>query len=172
MMKKAIIFFMFLITGLNAHATVQVPDLLLIGKDTIFLYSFPLENFLEHRPFGFTSDSLRSTNCWRGYQAIWRLVNDTLYLERIRRCESDKIQGDENIYALFEKNKLEGTFSKGKVVAYWYDKTLIQYLLPKGIPNYKNEIYLWEKKDKNKKNTILRLKFEKGVLKVNNLQKE
>lgn len=160
-------------SGLKAYATVQVPDLLLIGKDTIYLSSFPLESLnLKHKPFGFTSDTLRSTNCWRGYQAIWRLVDDTLYLERIRRCESDKVQEDENIYALFKKNNLEELFSEGKVVAYWYDKTLIQFILPNGIPNYRNEIHLWEKQDQNKKNTVVRLKFESGILTMNNLQKK
>jgi hypothetical protein len=68
-------------------ATAQMPDLLVYQGDTLLLQANPLEQWLDQlpeRPAEFSSAS--ATNCWRGYQAIWQLENEQLYLVRIVCC--------------------------------------------------------------------------------------
>lgn len=86
MKKKLIIIFSILISILNLKASPQVPDYLIIGKDTLPLYNLILEDYLHSTEqstdsislfgFSFRSDfgyGVYSTNCWRGYQAIYSL---------------------------------------------------------------------------------------------------
>lgn len=141
-MKTFYIILHLLIT-FNLSATIQDPDLLLIEGDTVYLKSFPLEELeLQYQPFGLTRSTAPSSACWRGYQAIWRLQNDSLFLEKILECslgyESFAIGGnagepirksqppkEENLQELFRKNGLKGKMKDNRVFADWYNGVLV-----------------------------------------------
>lgn len=98
------------------HGTEQVPDKLIHGNQTNDLYATPLEQL-------FTADnpkprSLRpvSTACWRGYEATWRIHNDTLQLFLLKECHT------ENAIPLrrFFPDAKEGT----PIDATWYTGTV------------------------------------------------
>lgn len=70
----------------------QYPDVIIVEGDTSNLYAFLLEPLIDHlRPsdeelFGLTFRSGATTNCWRGYQAVYEVRNDSLYLKTIVHC--------------------------------------------------------------------------------------
>lgn len=83
----SIILFSILISN-KIFGTAQIPDLLIYNNDTVSLYANPLESY-------YTEDNPRpdyivggcwSTACWRGYQAIWEVKNDSLFLNAILDC--------------------------------------------------------------------------------------
>ena len=92
-MKKPIyILFLFVLLFpiTEAFATAQVPDRIIYKGDTLKLFSNPLEylpNIDELRPrlFG-DKEGCKTTACWRGYEAIWIIIDDTLYLTGIFEC--------------------------------------------------------------------------------------
>jgi hypothetical protein len=68
--------------------TAQIPDLLIYNNDTVSLYANPLESYYTEdnpRPEYIVSGCW-STACWRGYQAIWEVKNDSLFLNTILDC--------------------------------------------------------------------------------------
>ncbi|MEZ4887608.1 MAG: hypothetical protein R3E32_22940 [Chitinophagales bacterium] len=176
---KTITFLLFLkLFAFNAFATEQDPDLLLIEGYTVYLKCFPLEDLeLQYRPFGLTLLTAPNTACWRGYQAIWRLQNDSLFLEKILACpllgDGDAYLIEENSWKLldaepqmqedllefFRKNGLESKVLKGRVFADWYNKVLVE---PSnlGVCHYKSNEFkrtIYEQSEemrKNKKNNI------------------
>jgi len=90
----------------SVFATEQESDLLIIGNDTIYLETFLLEKLnLEKRPFGNTRTTAPSTACWKGYRAIWKIIDKKLYLEKIIHCDSDPEKGELDIIELFKVNK-------------------------------------------------------------------
>ncbi len=69
----------------TARATGQIPDLLVVGGDTLALFCNPLEGYFDAahpRPDGMYG--LGSTACYRGYQATFELRQDNLFLTAIR----------------------------------------------------------------------------------------
>ena len=127
-MKKPIyILFLFVLLFpiTEAFATAQVPDRIIYKGDTLKLFSNPLEylpNIDELRPrlFG-DKKPRRSSACWRSYQAIWKIIDDTLYLTRISECHSRF--GDIRIADL---NKLFGNKCKNGIVKVdWFSGTMI-----------------------------------------------
>ncbi len=170
---KRILTFIFLVSlTFSAFATGQETDLLIIENDTIYLKTFPLEKLeLEKRPFGNTRATAPSTACWRGYRAIWRIIDNKLYLEKIVRCNSDRVNGEQNIMELFNDNEIDFEESNGMILANWVTQDL--YKMNFSIANYyKDKIYLydgWNEKKKNKDKN-LRFKIENGEIKLNRLK--
>jgi len=98
------------------EASPQVPDYIVFEDDTIPTYNLLAEQFLQnHNPeedklFGL---SFRNTlnefggsfNCWRGYQAIYKVENDSLFICDIIECHSinkfDKSESIKNLKKLF-----------------------------------------------------------------------
>lgn len=78
--------------SLEVFATAQYGDILIDGKDTIEIYSNPLEVYLENkksRTINGYDLEMTSTACYRGYLATWELKNDSLFLIEIRNgCSS------------------------------------------------------------------------------------
>ena len=92
-------FFVLIFTFLSSQlfASPQMPDYIIFGKDTIATYNLILERYLEKKDavpteklFGLSfrnrSDGSFSFNCWRGYQAIYKIENDSLFLVNIINC--------------------------------------------------------------------------------------
>ncbi len=137
-----------------------------------------------------------STNCWRGYQAIWRLQNDSLFLEKIFTCpvfkllEDDSLSGgircyssvqespeEENILELFHENGLEVIVVRGRIFADWYHSELtgIQTGFDPGLSLFEASVFQSRRKKKGKR--ILRkekekitLSFQNGVVAINRLE--
>ena len=106
-----------------------MPDYVIYGNDTIATYNLILEQYLQRldsteteQLFGLTFRDGASFSCWRGYQAIYKIENDSLYLVNIINCGElrngriDKTQSNEKIKSIFG-NK----FRNGKVHIDWFD---------------------------------------------------
>lgn len=82
----------FLLVG-KAIASPQVPDYIIYKGDTLPVYNLILEKYFELNNqsdegslFGLKFREGASTNCWRGYQAIYEIANDSLFLNHIISC--------------------------------------------------------------------------------------
>ncbi len=158
-MHKLIVI-LILIFGLNVSvlATEQISDRLIIGKDTICLKSFPLENLeLKIRPFKYGQYSSPHTACWRGYRATWEIIENKLYLIEIEKVDSTLEKLD--IKEFFNKNGLTPNIVNGKIFADWYSASLEKYFA------YYSKDCLYESNRPKKRKT--KLKFSKGILKIN-----
>lgn len=88
-MRKIIFVPLFIFTfSIKSFGTIQTSDLLIIGSDTILIDQFPLDQFYKkghlHNP-GFFPGFV-STNCWRGYKAVWVIKDNQFYLKAICDC--------------------------------------------------------------------------------------
>lgn len=172
-MKQILSILTFLLFSISTFATEQEADLLIVNNDTIYLKSFPLDSLnLTERPFGYTRQTAPSTACWRGHRAIWRIIDNKLYLEKITRCYSDNEKGEENLPEFFKRNQIEVEEYKGMILADWV--TMDLYTMDFSIArHYPNKIYLYDgfyEKDKIKEKK-LRLKVVSGKIEVDNLKK-
>lgn len=126
----------------QVNAITQNPDILYLGKDTLFLYDSPLEKIknIEKRISELRKDEhLISSECWKGFRAEWKIINDVLFLVNVVDCHSEK-----NLNMLIEE-VLGTKFNDGLIQAnfvvgdYWAGKDQVRehsfY-----IPIYKNEI--------------------------------
>jgi hypothetical protein len=82
----------------NLIASPQLPDYLIYKGDTIPIYTLILEKHFERieksdkgELFGLKFRDGASLNCWRGYQAIYSIENDSLFLKNIIDCGEEKI---------------------------------------------------------------------------------
>jgi hypothetical protein len=92
------IFTILILTDLIASA--QVPDYIIYKNDTIPTYNLLVEQYLQTRKddngrlfnlsFRNSIDGQlgASMNCWRGYQAIYKIENDSLFVSAIIDCHS------------------------------------------------------------------------------------
>jgi len=121
-------------------STEQFPDILIIGKDTIYLKSFPLEqlrakNKFIKTPFDYGSYSFPSTGCYRGYVATWQIIDEFLTLKEVRKIDSDLshyfyVCLNDTAYALtvvkgveLFRNVLQfDNYSKNEDINFWYDQ--------------------------------------------------
>jgi len=85
-MKKIVIAISLFVNVSLCFATPQIPDLLIIGKETFMLYSFPLEYLkLAKAPFDYRGYSFPGTACYRGYQATWKILDNKLFLVHVNK---------------------------------------------------------------------------------------
>jgi len=104
MIKYIKYFLLFFLINIRLFATVNVSDRIIIDKDTLSLFSNPLESFFkENKIYGadifadsiFNNDGSWSgavslnwdSHCWRGFIAIFEIINDNLFLNQIRDCD-------------------------------------------------------------------------------------
>lgn len=98
-------------------ASPQLSDYIIYKKDTIATYNLILEQYLQKQDttakeklFGLTFRAGASFNCWRGYQAIYKIQNDSLFLTEILNCGDlrsgmiDKSGSHKKMKAIFGKN--------------------------------------------------------------------
>ena len=159
---------MALIYSVNIFATIQIPDLLIIGKDTVFLEGFPLEQLdLKHRPFG-VSDAF-STGCWRGYVAVWRIIDSKLFLEKFIDCIYIEKPRYQNIIKLFEKNNIQYQEKNGMIFASWCTMNFYK-ILGFSLVNGRLLLYdgKWESERVNWENRLV-LQIENGIILKNEL---
>jgi len=108
------IFFLTL-SSFRLSASPQIPDYIIFKGDTIATYNLILEQYLQRHDtaqteqlFGLnfrnrTNEGF-SFNCWRGYQAIYKIDNDTLFLVDIINC-GERRNGKIDKTASIEKMK-------------------------------------------------------------------
>jgi hypothetical protein len=135
-----------------------LPDYVIYKNDTIPVYNLILESYLqkqnpnEDKLFGLSFrnsfDGLSaSLNCWRGYQAIYKIENDSLFLTNIIDCHSikniNKDESDNKLHLLFGNQ-----VKSNKVFLNWYSG---KFGLPNGkilrwdgvfYTNYENKILI------------------------------
>lgn len=111
----------FLLFVNSAIATQQQSDVLIIDEQIVYLRSYPLERlFFKSRPFGYTRKTAPHTGCWRGYVAVWTLIEDKFYLKGIKRCSGDDNGvAKENIEEFFIKNRIRYKTKDGMIFASW-----------------------------------------------------
>ena len=90
-MNKLTNIFLVLVSNFIFATSPQLPDLLKIRNDTIYIYELPIKGLTE-KEFQNLTDNISkfesglyiSTNLWRGFQAIWELRENQLYLTDIK----------------------------------------------------------------------------------------
>jgi len=98
----------------------QIPDFLIFKGDTIPTYNLLLEKYFDRieKPdngelFGLKFRGSSITNCWRGYQAIYSIENNKLYLNDITDCGE-----------IWNKRKIDKKASKKRMIATFGDKVI------------------------------------------------
>lgn len=78
-----------------------MPDYIIYKKDTIAIYNLLLEDYFQKagttdqgQLFGLSFRDNSSTSCWRGYQAVYTIVNDSLFLKYILFCGEFRSRND------------------------------------------------------------------------------
>ena len=140
-MKKLLHILIILILSLKVYATAQVGDILIWNGDTLTIFSNPLESYNVSDSFGLMIydklenkdrirnpekyledyESLSSTACWRGYIALWTIINDELYLDKIFACHDQTLFLE--VKDIFPDN------AETQIKAFWFSGEII---IPKG----------------------------------------
>ena len=109
-----------------------MPDYIIFKGDTIATYNLILEQYLQRHDTAKTEQlfglSFRNStnggvllNCWRGYQAIYKIANDSLFLVDIINCGErrngriDKAASIEKMKSIFGANVIND-----RVYIYWF----------------------------------------------------
>lgn len=100
---------------LGAFASPQSPDYIIYKGDTLATYTLILEQYFQLQEkadqgklFGLSFRDGATFNCWRGYQAIYKIDNDSLFLVDIISCGErrngriDKAASIEKIKSIFK----------------------------------------------------------------------
>ncbi|HZV69380.1 MAG TPA: hypothetical protein VFG10_07550 [Saprospiraceae bacterium] len=155
--KGLIIVLCSLLTAINFSLTIdQKPDLLIIGQDTLFLRSFPLEELgFEIRPYRSGDLYVPNLDCLREYQAIWKVIDKKLFLAEI--VKDNEFHDKVDIPSYFEANGYKPIIIDGLVFADWVTIELSTY--PKNYGHWG----CYSKAHKNRK-WKRSLAFEKGVV--------
>lgn len=125
-MKKIFLLACLLVTTIcKVAATVQMDEWIVIGSDTMRLYSCPLEVYLldhnlKSKDIPGLSEGL-ITSCWRGYVGVWSIEDNKLYLNEIRDPHRHGKVADLN-------EMFGDKYRDGKVLAEWCtDNIYVQY---------------------------------------------
>ena len=159
-MRRLLLIFLFLLSITRySFSTDQLHDFLIIGKDTICLKTFPLEALgFEKRPFMYGSYDFPGTECWRGYQATWKVIGNKLFLIEIVKVNAPNEKVD--VIKYFAENNYSPTIINGLIFADWFSLDLRSF--PR---DYKYQGCVW--KSKASKQCRACVRFEKGVLVYN-----
>jgi hypothetical protein len=119
-MKRLLLLISLIINVSNCRATQQIPDFLIIGKDTFKIFSFPLEVLkIEKAPFYYRGGwGFPHTGCYRGYQATWKIVDSKLFLVHVTKVDSTNEKLD--IVKYLSENNHPPTVINGLIFADWY----------------------------------------------------
>ena len=170
-LKLSITFLFLLFFGKLLIASPQLPDYIIYKNDTIATYNLILETYLqnqnpeEDKLFGLsfrnTLDGGMSFNCWRGYQAIYKIENDSLFLSCIIECNSikkiDKGLSDRNLQILFGNQ-----VKNNKVFIDWFSGDISFPLISEDKPN---EVIRWDEVFENIFLYEMLIRIDKGKIK-------
>lgn len=158
-MKCLVIFCFLFVTSIPSVFSIdQRPDLLIIGSDTILLKSFPLEVLgFKTRPFTYGQYDFPDIGCYRGYQAVWRVIGHKLFLAEIIKADGSYERID--IVKYFMENDYVPIVKNGLIFADWFTITLKPF--PR---NFKYLGCVWKHKSKRQPVCI---KFRNGIMTCN-----
>ncbi|MCZ8090924.1 MAG: hypothetical protein O9282_14035 [Flavobacterium sp.] len=174
-LNKIIVIVSFVISNINSvFATGQIPDYLIIEKDTLSLHCNPLENYFQKNPIPNDLIKVTSSALWRGYIAYFKIVDNKLIVENIYKQDiqnPEKGVFKEELISIYkdifgDKPNFECDFDgvlicpKGKQISYvhmGYSSTYEKYLLIE----IKNGNYIREKEFSDEEYTNLKLKHFK-----------
>lgn len=112
-----VLLFTLLLTFLTsgAFASPQSPDYIIYKGDTLATYTLILEQYFhlqaktdQGKLFGLSFRDGATFNCWRGYQAIYKIDNDSLFLVDIIFCgerrngKIDKVASADKMRSIFK----------------------------------------------------------------------
>lgn len=111
------------------HPTIdveQIPDILILQRDTIALKSFPLEELkFSTRPFQYGYFPFPNRHCIRGYQATWKVIDKKLMLTEVRKVDDSGEKLD--LVPYFIANDYDPIVINGNVFADWYTMEFKRY---------------------------------------------
>lgn len=112
--KILIVTLFFTLFTLTTFASPQSPDYIIYKGDTLATYTLLLEQYFQMQGeaeqgklFGLSFRDGATFNCWRGYQAIYKIDNDSLFLVDIISCgerrngKIDKVASTDKMKAIF-----------------------------------------------------------------------
>lgn len=118
-------------------SSVQICELLIIDNDTLDMHTAPLKLYLQKQNisigdlfYDFYDYIPPSTDCFRGYQGVWEIREDRLYLVEIRNCDRHKASDLREVFG--------PSYIDGRVKADWFTGTIIaikenfEYTIGKG----------------------------------------
>ncbi|WP_299116599.1 hypothetical protein [uncultured Winogradskyella sp.] len=121
-----------LIQNVNANSP-QVPDYIIFKRDTIAVYNLLVEKYFDNLKkenngelFGLKFRESSTTFCWRGYQAVYEIDDDSLFVKHIIYCgelfDGNKLNIKDSNKRLkeFFKNKV----NNNRVFVDWYSGSL------------------------------------------------
>jgi hypothetical protein len=118
-LKNIILTTSIILLSLGLFASPQMPDYIIYKNDTVSTYNLILEKYLQSKDttetaklFSLNFRNGSSFSCWRGYQAIYKIENDSLFLTDIIEC------GERG------SGKLDKTASAKKMTAIFGDKLI------------------------------------------------
>lgn len=123
-----IIIFFFTLSAFRTLASPQLPDYIIFKGDTLATYNLLIEQYFqllakpdEGNLFGLSFRDGSSFNCWRGYQAIYKIDNDSLFLVDIIHC-GERRNGKIDKTASVEKMKeiFKNQFLNNRVHINWF----------------------------------------------------
>lgn len=119
-MKVSLILTILLFLVLDGFSTNQIEDYIIIENDTLFLYDSPLEQIddISQKINKIHESGYLSSDCWRGFYAEWKLIDNNLFLSKVFECESDK-----TLNKIIEK-VLGTKFTNGLINADWVNGIL------------------------------------------------
>jgi len=141
-MKNIVKIILFLFLPMKLFGTAQIPDLIIYKGKTFSLYACPLESYPNGKMINpknlFGSKGCVFTACWRNYIATWEIIDNKLYLTKIRNaCYPTALRNAGASYkAGVEKDSIGSEFAdlkllfpnryeSGKVRADWVSGKLI-----------------------------------------------
>lgn len=183
----------------RAFASPQSPDYIIYRGDTLATYSLILEQYFQTQDkaeqgklFGLSFRDGATFNCWRGYQAIYKIDNDSLFLVDIIFCgerrsgKIDKAASTKKMKAIFNEKFFSDRvyidwfsgdikFPLTNKVLRWdgvfytiYEREKVfsissgEVLATEDVENYVDDPKRIDRKDKNKISDILFKKLKKA----------
>ncbi|WP_321344209.1 hypothetical protein [uncultured Draconibacterium sp.] len=169
-MKWSLLILLAIFFAKISFASPQVPDYLVYKNDTIPTYNLLVEQFLQQREqdngqlFGLSfrnsidGELGGSFNCWRGYQAIYKIENDSLFVSDIIDCHTIK-----NFDKQTSKKYLEEIFKdkvkNNKVFVDWFSG-----LISFPFQSEDNKIIRWDGVFENIYLFETALEIDKGII--------
>jgi len=123
-----LIIFFFTLSAFRTFASPQMPDYIIFKGDTLATYNLLIEEYFqllakpdEGKLFGLSFRDGSSFSCWRGYQAIYKIDNDSLFLVDIIHC-GERRNGKIDKAASAEKMKeiFKDKFLNDRVYINWF----------------------------------------------------
>ena len=112
----------------QSKATSQIPDVIFFGKDTLIFHDSPLDKFegISDKILRLRNDEyVVSSDCWKGFRAEWRIIDDVLYLSNVFDCHSEKQLNpliEEILRTKFTDGLIKADFVDG---VYWAGKNQV-----------------------------------------------